>query len=43
MDGGEQEQDARVVRLLAPQLHAVPLGVLVVARLVLPVRQLRQA
>lgn len=42
VDGGEQQQHARVVGLLPPQLHTVALGSLKVTRLVLPVRQLGQ-
>jgi hypothetical protein len=42
VNGGQEEEDARVGRVLSPQLHAVLLGVLVVARLVLGVRQLGQ-
>ena len=39
---GEEEEDARVGRVLPPQLHAVLLRVLVVPGLVLRVRQFRQ-
>ena len=42
VNGGEEEEDAGVGRVLPPQLHAVLLGVLVVPRLVLGVGQLRQ-
>ncbi len=42
VDGAEEQQDAGVGRVLLPQLHAVPLCIVVVARLVFPVRQLRQ-
>ena len=41
--GGEEQEDAGVGRVLPPELHAVLLGVLVVAGLVLGVRQLGQA
>ena len=40
--GGEEQEDAGVGRVLPPELHAVLLGVLVVAGLVLGVRQLGQ-
>ena len=40
---GEEQEHARVGRVLAPQLHAVLLRVLVVPGLVLGVRQLGQA
>lgn len=42
VDGGEEQQHPRVVGLLPPQLHAVALRRLEVARLVLTVGQLRQ-
>lgn len=43
VDRGQEQKDAGVGLVLAPQLHAVPFRILVVERLVLAMRQLQQS